>query len=69
MDYHSDKYSVSLYVILYYTCEHLCSVLKCFLHSVHQLEIGNMLVLFHHSKSATCVISIISDTLVLKLYT
>ena len=61
--YRSDKYSVSLYVILYYTCKHLCSVLKCFLHSVHQLEIGIMLVLLHHSKSAACVISIISDVL------
>ena len=69
--YRSDKYSVSLYVILYYTCKHLCSVLKCFLHSVHQLEIGIMLVLLHHSKLAACVISI-SNALavaVSKLYT
>ena len=44
--YHSDKYSVSLYVILYYTCKRLCSVLKCFLHSMRQLEIGIMLVLW-----------------------
>ena len=56
--YRSDKYSVSLYVILYYTCKCLCSVLKCFLQSVHQLEIGIMLVLLCHSKSAACVISI-----------
>ena len=69
--YRSDKYSVSLYVILYYTCKRLCSVLKCFLHSVHQLEIGIMLVLLCHSKSAACVISIISNALavaVSKLY-
>ena len=62
--YRSDKYSVSLYVILYYTCKRLCSVLKCFLHSVHQLEIGIMLVLLCHSKSlkvSACVISIISE--------
>ena len=59
--YCSDKYSVSLNVILYYTCKHLCSVLKCFLHSVHQLEIGIMLVLLHRSKSAACVISITSE--------
>ena len=59
--YCSDKYSVSLYVILYYTCKRLCSVLKCFLHSMHQLEIGIMLVLLCHSKSAACVISIISS--------
>ena len=49
--YRSEKYSVSL------------SVMKCFLHSVHQLEIGIMLVLLCHSKSAACVISIISDAL------
>ena len=61
--YRSDKYSVSLYVILYYTCKGLCSVLKCFLHSVHQLEIDIMLVLLRHSKSAACVISIISNAL------
>ena len=70
--YHSDKYSVSLYVMLYYTCKRLCSVLKCFLHSMYQLEIGIMLVLLHHTKSATCVISIINNALdvaVSKLYT
>ena len=69
--YCSDKYSVSLYVILYYTCKRLCSVLKCFLHSMHQLEIGIMLVLLCHSKLAACVISIISNALavaVSKLY-
>ena len=69
--YRSDKYSVSLYLILYYTCKRLCSVLKCFLHSMHQLEIGIMLVLFCHAKSAACVISIISNVLavaVSKLY-
>ena len=68
--YRSDKYSVSLYVILYYTCKRLCSVLNRFLPSMHQSEIGIMLVLLHHSKSAACVISIISDALaVSKLHT
>ena len=69
--YCSDKYSVSLYVIQYYTCKRLCSVLKCFLHSVHQLEII-MLVLLHYSKSSACVISIISNALAIavsKLFT
>ena len=65
--YRSDKYSVSLYVILYYTCKHLGSVLKCFLHSMHQLEIGILFVLLCHSKSAACVISIVSDVLLVLL--
>ena len=71
MDNRSDKYSVSLYVILYYTCKCLCIVLKCFLHGMHQLEISIMLVLLCHSKSAVCVISIINNALtvaVSKLY-
>ena len=70
--YRSNMYSVSLYVILYYTCKRLCSVLKCFLHSMHQLEISSIFVLLRHSKSAACVISIISNALavtVSNLYT